>query len=362
MKHGSRAQSPARNPFHRRVSGLLASLLLLGATAPSLADTICFYVDKSGLTGHCFVQLLPMGGPQAGRTDLVYGKYPATWDIFGGPGVIKWDKGRRWDQRICYTVTVAQYNAAASKVSGKITAPPPYNLVSNPPGNCVDWMTAAGTAAALTLPGKTWFGIGDPATFGNSLKAIGNGGTFAGGTVAYNPDTNIGPDGNPVASNPPRDFGAQDMANVAHTDPAMVASATMLALDVQNLGVFPITPQSGLSVNVSNAGPGNALISMNWGDASDVEVQATSFFHVYAVLGTYPASLAVVNSEAVHLYRMLVEVTEADSSGSEVDVFVPTPVPAGGDNPGFEDPPPPEEQVPTAAEQSSWGRLKSIFR
>ena len=114
---------------------LWCALVLAGAAASAWGtdNQLCFYVDK-GIPGHCFVQFLPKQGPQAGATNLVYGKYPATANIFGGPGVIKNDSKRAWDQRICYSVTVAQYNGAAAKVGGKIATPPAYNLVKNPPG------------------------------------------------------------------------------------------------------------------------------------------------------------------------------------------------------------------------------------
>jgi len=74
---------------------------------------IGFYVESpSGPlgTGHGFVQLPPDRGPQAeqlgGLSNLVYGHCP---DGVLGKGQVKWDNTHPWDWKICFTVTVAQY-------------------------------------------------------------------------------------------------------------------------------------------------------------------------------------------------------------------------------------------------------------
>ena len=134
---------------------VLAALLTAGASAAQAQQhVVCFYVDK-GVPGHCFIQLLPPAGadnPQAGQTDLCYGKYPAGNDYFGGAGVIKQDNKREWDQKICYDVTIPQYNQVATKVNAKRANPTNYSLAKNPPGHCVNWMNDAAAAGGVTLP------------------------------------------------------------------------------------------------------------------------------------------------------------------------------------------------------------------
>src|SRR5439155_16049113 len=117
---------------------VLPALTAITSTASGANHQLCFYVDKTTLTGHTFACFMPKGAPQAGQV-LCRGKYAAGLNIFGGPGKIKNDGARHWDQRICYVVTAAQYNGAAAKVNGKQAVPPPYHLVKNPPGNCTNW-------------------------------------------------------------------------------------------------------------------------------------------------------------------------------------------------------------------------------
>ena len=340
-------------------------------------DRICFYVDKAGLTGHCFVQLLPTAkpgsvGPQDGRLDLVYGKYTEGPNMFFPPGpgqgvgTIRSDARRRWDQRICFPVTVAQYNAAAAKIRGKIgvagqgVSPSPYNLATN---NCVDWMSAVAAAAGQALPAKSGLksaGVSSPGQFGKALKGAG---PFGAGTVETNPDPNLGADGNAIALNTPRDFDAEVVAMVSHNDPTALAMATGLSLHQVDLGSFTTTVAGGLTVVLANTDPQYAIISVDWGDASDPEGQSLSYGHVYGGLGTYAGSAAVVNSGEIDVYRFLISVNGGGPIDNLVNITVPTPTPAVGSNPGFEDPPPPEDQNDvTEAKHSTWGHVKTIYR
>ena len=99
---------------------LAASLAIFLGGAAAAADPVrqlCFYVEK-GLVGHVFMCFEPTGGPQAGRKDLCRGKYSdGNW--FGDGGEIKDDSKSKWTQRICFPVTVAQYNDAVTKVNDK---------------------------------------------------------------------------------------------------------------------------------------------------------------------------------------------------------------------------------------------------
>jgi len=337
----------------KRGAAFLAMVTLLALPSLGVAETeqICFYVDK-GLPGHVFVQMLPSvakGNPQGGRLDLVYGKYPSGPNMFvggAGPTTIRWDARRAWDQRICYPVTVAQYNAAVAKIRGKILivgevqTPSPYHLLRR---NCVHWMTDVATAAGLVLPNKVNFlGIRTPGAFGRALKELGPGGMFGGGTVGLNLNLNLGADGNPIALNPPRDFDAEELAMESHNDPTALATATGLPLNEVDLGSFTTTVAAGLTVALANTDPEDALISVDWGDGSNLEAQSLGFGHNYATLGTYNGSVAVVNSGDINVYRMQVSVNTGGPINNVVNATVPTPTPAVGSNPGFENPPNPE--------------------
>ncbi|MCA8944431.1 MAG: hypothetical protein KDB80_17850 [Planctomycetes bacterium] len=331
----------------RTVSSALTLVLAVATFSFGAAaqHQICFYADNSGAVGHGFVQLLPTAGPQAGQMDLVFGKYPASYDLFGGPGVIKWDKGRRWDKRICFDVTTSQYNGAAQKISSKQGSPPPYHLVSNPPGNCVDWMTAVATAAGLgpgALPNKFWFGIADPETFHDSLCAFPNGGvTPSGGVVTtINPNPTFGADGvTPIAASTPRSFGGRVLAITATTSPSSAGSATGLPVSTTPLGGFTTDTTAGVAVQATNTAAAQALISVNWGDGSDVEANATTFAHLYTTEATFQGAVAVIDSGNVRHYPFQVDVVNGGPISNNIVAFVPTPTPAGGTNPGFENPP-----------------------
>ena len=299
----------------------------LGASSAAAQHQLCFYVDK-GHPGHVFVQFLPVNGPQAGRTDLCRGKYAATWDIFGGPGEIKDDSKREWEQRICFPVTAAQYNAAAGKVNGKQAAPPAYHLTANPPGNCVNWVTDTATAAGLVLPNKTNPNLGGTATPGSlaaKLKGIGDGNQSAGGgTVMDNPDTAIGPDGEPIALNPPIDVDAELTAIESHIDPTGLASLLNLPDVLTGLGSVTTSEAGGLTIEVTNTSPSDALISVNWDDGSPLEAQANVFSHSYSA-GAYTPTLAVVDNGTVRQWSWDLTVDPLEPALSPQVVNVPTP-------------------------------------
>jgi len=315
---------------------VLPALTAITSTASGANHQLCFYVDKTTLTGHTFACFMPKGGPQAGQV-LCRGKYAAGLNIFGGPGKIKNDGARHWDQRICYVVTAAQYNGAAAKVNGKQAVPPPYHLVKNPPGNCTNWITAvAGAAGGIALPNKFgFFGIATPSAFGAALKAVGNGGVIGGGTVAYNALPGQGADGSPVAS-APRSLDSDQAAVTAPHNPNTVASATGLPPSIFPLGTFQTTLAAGFSVSLHNTAADSALISMDWGDGGPLDGQNIGFHHTYAATGTYQAALAVINDGAIDSYQWSVVVQPAGPVAPPLNINVPTPSPMGGTNPGFD--------------------------
>jgi hypothetical protein len=324
-----------------------AGVLVMCAGSVAEAHQLCVYIDKSGLTGHVFVQMLPTNGPQAGRTDLCYGKYPAGADIFGGAGVIKWDKGRKWSQKICFTVTAAQYNAAGAKINTKLAAPTPYNLLT---ANCVDWANAVATAAGQVPPASSWWGISDPETMGQTVKAAGNGAVLNGGTITYNAAPNIGPDGNPVAFNPPRDFDAGNMAALCHSDPAQVAGKMGVMLNQQGQGPVETGIGQEYAVMVFGANPDSSLISISWGDGSPIEAQDSVFSHSYALPGVYTASVITINSGMVNHVSWRVMVNDGGRPATTPVNVPPPPPPRDFPNPGFEGAPNPDELRACAAD------------
>lgn len=319
-------------------AALLVTLVLGTASVASAQHRICFYVDDSGLVGHTFVQLLPTTGSQAGREDLVYGKYSGSLNIFGGTADMKWDKSRRWDWRICYDVTCSQYNAVVAKIRAKLTVEPDYNLLSD---NCTDWITDAATAAGLVLPDKFWiFGIATPGSLDSALESLGDGGTFMGGTVEMNTNTSLGADGQPVAFNAPYDYDAEEVALASHSNPVGLAGTMNLPLFTNNEGSFTTTLAAGFTLNLSNVNPGSQLLTVDWGDGSVLDGQVSSFFHQYPAPGIYGASLGVVDSGAVRHHHWTVDVSAG--SLNTLNIAVPSSSPAGGSNPGFDGPPVPD--------------------
>ncbi|MFP6641146.1 MAG: hypothetical protein VCC04_12945, partial [Myxococcota bacterium] len=308
--------------------------LLTAPNADAAGQQLCFYVDK-GLPGHVFVQFLPTTGPQAGRTDLVRGKYP-DGNPFKAGSEIKDDSKRAWSQRICFPVTVAQYNGAAAKVNGKQANPPPFNLLFNPPGNCVNWSTDTATAAGLPLPNKTGFlGIETPGALGRSLKAIGDGNGWGIGEVEYNDDPTKGASGEPVASNPPKDVDAEEAAYASHFDPGALGEFLEFPVFTESLGSVTTSVSGGFSIQVTNTAPEDALITVDWGDGSQVEGQVTLFNHLYEP-GVYAPTLAVVDVGTVRRWSWIVTVNPTGSGSATQIVNVPTPVAVILTNPGFE--------------------------
>jgi hypothetical protein len=338
------------NWLRREAAGLRVVLfaVLLTWGGGAFATSISFCVDcpagsSIGLPvgiGHGFVKLMPMNNAQAGQS-LGYGLYPATYDIFGGAGIIKNDSTRRSDFCITYNVTPAQYNAAVAVISAAITAPPAYNMGTN---NCVDFINSVAAAAGITLPNTATSipldgSVSDPAAMWNSLSGIGNGGTFGSGTVMTT--------GGMVAVNTPNDFSYAGLTNDGHDDASNVASYTGLPFDQVNLGALTANDLTGITINLTNPDLSASITSVDWGDGSPYPGQQSSFSHVYGAPGTYDADLFVMDSGAVHSYPMSISVSS--SPASSVDVTITGFSPATDENPGFGPPDTPLAEVPEPA-------------
>lgn len=320
-------------------------LALLGcgwvAVAPAgrlAANTLYVYVDcpvgapnLPVTTGHAFVQLAPSAGPQAGSTNLVYGLYPATRNVLGGAGMISSDAGRRWDFRICYPLTRAQYNAAALAVSGDITAPPAYHLLNF---NCVDWANRIAAAAGQTLPAfLNRVPAADPNALWTSLSGLGAGGVFMGGTVGDNPG-NTAANGGPVSATP-LDYTYEGLALAGATEATAGAMAAQMGLPFQalHLGDVAVGAGQGLTVDVADAVPGEMLLAAHWGDGSDSDLQQAAFTHSYAAPGLYSGALVVITGGAV----LFADWTAVVGGGGPAELLVNAPAepPNFEENPGL---------------------------
>lgn len=311
------------------------------AAAPAgrlAANSLYVYVDCPAgapnlpvTTGHAFVQLAPSAGPQAGGLNLVYGFYPATRNVLGGAGMISSDAGRRWDFRICYPLTAAQYNAAALTVSGDITAPPAYHLLNF---NCVDWANRiAAAAAGQTLPAfLNRVPAADPNALWTSLNGLGAGGVFMGGTVGAN-TAGSAANGGPVGA-APLDYTYEGLALAGATQATAEAMAAQMGLPFQALHLGDVAVGAGqvLTVDVAGAAPDEALLAAHWGDGSDSDLQQAPFTHSYAAPGLYPGALVVITGGEV----LFADWTAVVGAGGPAELLVNAPAepPSFEFNPG----------------------------
>ena len=324
--HSVVAGRPALHRVVRRGGLFLVGLAWIGLIATlAQATSITFKLDcPAGAPtplfspGHAMVQMMPMNNGQPSQT---YGFYPNSWNIFGGAGILKNDATRKMDLAITFPVTPAQYNAAAAVINADRVAPPAYNLTSF---NCVDWINTVATAAGVGLPPfANRLGISDPNALWISLNGIGNGGAFGGGTVATLAFAGAG-----MA---PLDHTYVGMEAEGHNNPISLAGNIGLGADLNMLGSFAVDASDQLSINISNIAPANSLISVNWGDGSEFDAQATGFTHAYALPGAYNADVLVVDHGTVHSYPMTINVADGVSTES-VNIFVNDFGPATGEN------------------------------
>ncbi len=293
-------------------------VLILGGAWPasyvaaSPDHRICYYADSPSTpfgAGHGFVQLLPGAGepnPQAGRKDLVYGKYPASWSPFNSDGEIRQDNKHSWDWKICYTVSVASYNAVVGLIRGEITAPSDYHLFSD---NCVDWITQSETLAGVVLPETdNKLSIPDPYAFEDSLEDIGDGNVFGGGTVKEN-TTGVAPDSGVDPPGEKPDVCSYDgLVSFGLDDSSALASALNLESHEETLPSIPVELGQVLTVQLENVDTGNAITVIDFGDGSVAE-QVAAAPHAYSLAGDYDVTAVVLDSGAVNEFTFTAHVS-----------------------------------------------------
>jgi hypothetical protein len=330
--------NPAKDAQMRQRIARLGVLAILLAVLPNAkyggeagsapSNGVCFYaaapeLTKAPSTGYGFIQLLPVGGPQAGQKDLIFG-YGSWNDAPTGDGVVNWDKGHYWDWKICYPVTPAKYNAIATFIREQIRTPDRYDLMS---GNCIQWIQEVADIANVKLPSArptahTNLALKDPETFARSLKAIGDGGTYAGGIVHENSQVVMlqKSDGPPPLIPDQCSYAGTEAA--AFRDPdGLAAELNRQAHDLR-LGPEFVGVGHSLVVQLQNVSVEDAIVAVDFGDGSFLE-QQTSNPHVYPTPGAFTVTVVVVGPRAVDRFSFLARVSVAGGSASK-SIAVPT--------------------------------------
>lgn len=348
--------------MHRRAlgAGLLVLALLFG-TVPALAQfrvnakrQLCFYVQERDFfrygfsPGHASVQFLPINNAQRNRQDLVYGHHPAGLrKVFGGQGRIKQEPHRPWDWKICFEVTVTQYNDAADKVTTKLSTPADYNILTS---NCVHWVQSVATTAGLTLPNAAGFlGIQDPQEFARKLAAVGSGGTLGGGTVHQNgtPPTSMGSSADPP-ENDPSFCSIEGIEEGAFE--SLESQAAYHGHEPQRVAHPPLELAAGgtLQVTLTNTRLPDAWVVFDWGDGTSRERGSATGTHTFAANGLYLVRALVINDGAFHQLDIPVEVGSGPSTHSVAHTVDDPPDPLGPTPAAPLVPPEPESSDPPA--------------
>jgi len=302
----------------------LLTLAVTGASPVAAAGIrqLCVYVDSPSTpfsAGHVFVQLISNNVP--GSRNQVYGLYPSTANIFGGAGVIQNDAARHWDWKICYDITLAQYNALVAFVAAAIAAPPAFNLFNS---NCVVWASAVAATVGITLPTfNNRLGIPDPYAFQSTLSAAGNGAVIGGGTVHNNPG-NVAPT---ASGDPPPECCSYDAdAQYGISQPNQLASSLQISYTPTTEPSVTVGMGDTVEVQVLGGTPSSSVIFVDWGDGTNSS-QTADATHAYSAAGPYSAALVVINS--VDLERESIPITVVSASTGPQLVQIENPSDSG---------------------------------
>jgi hypothetical protein len=320
---------------------------------------ICFYADQPHTypTGHAFVQMLPDRGSQAGLRTLVYGFHPKSDIHFvGSPGEIRSNATHHWDWKICYVVSVAQYNAAAAAIRAKMATPGTFALFST---NCTKWAASIARVAGVPLPSTRGARlavpnnpalkfiastIDDPVVFGASLQAIGAGGTYMGtGTVFHN-TTGVTPSG--AADPPPDHLDTQSYAGLTALglrDPFALAHGLRLTAHIVTGRPLTLGTNKTLRFEFAGATARTAILAVDWGDGS-ATTATSSPRHVYRHSGSFKVR-AIVIEPGTDVRAQLTVIVSAGAPKGIVTVRVPRDRLGRPFPPGPSAPPAPEAEA-----------------
>lgn len=280
-------------------------------------SVISFYVEgtwNNGGAGHAFVGLSKGDGSGEYKAGLV----PGTLNPFQSAGAayalgfIQNESSTPWNAKITYAISDATYYQITQTILHDTTSPPIYWLFGN---NCVDWSSHIADIASVQLPTTRTTGgaASDPYVFLQSLLSIGDGGTYHGGIVSLNTGTGI------PSPNQPNDVSFSSLESAAHSNASGVATKLGVLLESANLGRMNANDLTGLCISIIGPNTSTNLISMDWGDGSQMTDQDLSLTHIYAP-GTYTAELIVIDAGAVHEYTMTVLVSSDVGSNAVIDV------------------------------------------
>jgi hypothetical protein len=266
---------------------------------------------------HGFVQFRAPNAPP-----LTYGKFATSpWllsdiktqvaALFILPGTRMPNGPSPWEYRITYEVTKDQYDAGLKYANNPATWMV-YNLLS---ANCVNWLQGVAQAAGLQLPDFTdnstpldtqlagagpAIGAADGHGMTLALQDIGDGGTFAGGTVMRS--TGGSADGSPDPPFPPDAGSPGPLARAALANPAGTARTFKFQYETINLGTAHT--DGDLQVrDTPSRDPAATLTSIDWGDGSasiysiqehPLQQGAVTVLHHYASAGTFTDRIVIV--------------------------------------------------------------------
>ncbi len=308
---------------------LLGSLLAIAYPASASASPrMCFYTEDrqvigGSVSGHAFVQLLPDSGPQAGRRDLVYGfsaKHTAL-AITGSPGMITSNATHAWNWKLCESVTVRSYDAAAGRIANDEKNPPEYALFKF---NCTNWIFRIAAKAFVTLPsansiGKDFF---DPEVLGGKLKDlwVEQGSRNIPGGKVFRNSNNVSPTD---AADPPSPFATDsysDLALDAFNNPVALGHNMDMAVARRRLSALRVGVGRDLVVSLLRVNPREAITQIQFGDGSRSR-QLSTFAHAYRRAGSYPVrGIAIAHST---IFRFGFTVTVGRGSSARTTIPVP---------------------------------------
>ena len=290
-----------QRPQPRFFRGALAAAVVLGAllaiaypAVASASPRLCFYTEDrqvigGSLSGHAFVQLLPDSGPQAGRRDLVYGfsaKHTAL-AITGGPGVVSSNATHAWNWKLCESVTVPSYDAAAGRIARDERDPPEYALFKF---NCTNWIFRIAAKAFVKLPSASALGGNflDPEVLGGKLKEmwVEQGSRNIPGGRVFRNSNHVTPTN---ATDPPSPFATDsytDLALDAFSNPVALARQLDMAVARRRLSPVHVGVGRDLIVSLERINPHEAITQVEFGDGGH-SIQLSAFTHVYRRSGHY---------------------------------------------------------------------------
>lgn len=296
---------------------------------------VCVYVDDPNHippTGHTFLQLLPDRGPQAGSKNLVYGfATDPWWQFLDGPGVISSNATHHWSFKICYPVSVGQYDSMEARIAAQMRSPPRYRLLSF---NCTDWVIGIVQVGGIKLPPAKGLGsrapfVSDPVALELNLRLIGAGHEFAGGIVHKN-SGNTAPNGGADPPPFPRDVDSYtSVVDTALSFPATLAAGTHLRDHERTHAALTIGRGRDLSILLPHVDPKVSVVAIDWGDGS-ATFQHPRAAHRYARGGRFVVRTVVVRDATLFRSKFATHVT---SHGGNAHITFT--VPHDGARPNF---------------------------